>query len=148
MRRPEHVDRHADEIKHDGGHVKHVVRPVAPTGEKSVEIAEDFFGPEIDAALTGIAMRQFDDVYALGPEEEKQRDDPEPDGDTAVGRDRRDYVEIEDGNYEQENEIAASEGADQVGLSGGLGGSGQSCFETPRFALAGRSFCCGPRQLE
>ena len=112
-----------------------------------MEVAEDFFGPEIDAAFSGIAVSEFDDGDTLRPEEEKKRDDPEPDGDAAIGGDRRDYVEIEDGNYEQENEIAASEGADQVGLSGGLGGSGQSCFETPRFALADSPFDCAQRKL-
>src|ERR1700728_2118833 len=115
MRRPEHIDRHADEIEHDRRHVKHVVGPVAPAGEKSVEIAKDFFGPEIDATLTGIAMRQFDDGDALWPEEQKQRDDPEPDCDTAVGRDGRDDVQVEDRDNEKEDEITASEGSDQVG---------------------------------
>src|SRR3984885_16359813 len=133
MSGPENVDRHAHEGEHDRRHVEHVVGPVAPAGEKSVEVAEDFFGPEIDAAFSGIAVSEFDDGDTLGPEEEKKRDDPEPNGDAAIGGDRRDYVEIEDGNYEQENKIAASEGADQVGLSGGVGGRGKSFLEPPRF---------------
>ena len=87
MCRAEHVDRDADEVQHDGRHVEHVVGPVAPAGEKSMEVAEDFFGPEIDSAFAGIAMGEFDDGDALGPEEKKKRDDPEPDGDAAVGRD-------------------------------------------------------------
>ena len=86
-----------------------------------MEVAEDFFGPEIDAAFAGIAVREFDDGDALRPEEKKQRDDPEPDGDAAVGGDRGDDVEIEDGDDEEQHQIAASEGADQVGLGGGLG---------------------------
>ena len=113
---PEHVDRDADEIEHDRRHVEHVVGPVAPAGEESVEVAEDFFGPEIDAAFAGIAVGEFDDGDALRPEEKKERDDPEPDGDAAVGRDGGDDIEIEDGDYEEEDEIAASEGADQVRL--------------------------------
>jgi hypothetical protein len=36
----------------------------------------------------------------LREEEEKKGDDPEPDGDAAVGRDGGDYVQIEDGYYE------------------------------------------------
>src|ERR1700685_3137117 len=147
MRRPEHVNRHTDEIKHDGRHVEHVIGPVAPAGEESVEVAEDFFGPEIDAAFSGIAVSEFDDGDTLRPEEEKKRDDPEPNGDAAIGGDRRHYVEIKDGNYEQENKIAASEGADQVGLGNGLGGGGQSCFETPRSALADNPFDCAQGKL-
>jgi hypothetical protein len=92
-------------------------------------------------------VSEFDDGDTLRPEEEKKRDDPEPDGDAAIGRDGRDYVEIEDGNYEQENEIAASQGADQVGLGDGLGGGGQSCFETPRFALVDSPFDCAQGKL-
>jgi hypothetical protein len=30
--------------------------PVTPAGEESVEVAEDFFGPEIDSAFAGIAV--------------------------------------------------------------------------------------------
>ncbi len=44
-------DRNADEIQHDGRDVHHVVGPVAPAGEESVEVAEDFLGPQIDAAF-------------------------------------------------------------------------------------------------
>jgi hypothetical protein len=72
-------------------------------GEESVEVAEDFFGPEIDAALAGIAVGELNYGYALWPEEENQRGDPEPDGDAAVGGDGGDYVEVEDGNYEEQN---------------------------------------------
>jgi len=50
-----------------------------------VKVAEDFFRPEIDATFTGIAMRQFDDRDALRPEEEEKRNNPQPDGDAAVG---------------------------------------------------------------
>ena len=55
-----------------------------------------------------------------GQKKRMQGDDPEPDGDAAVGGDGGNDVEIEDSNYEEENEVAASEGADQVRL-GGLG---------------------------
>jgi hypothetical protein len=77
-------------------------------------------------------MGEFDDRDALGPEKQDQGDDPEPDGDAAVGRDGGDYIQVEDGDYEEENEIAASEGADQVRLGGGLGGGGQSFFSWPQ----------------
>ena len=122
----QHVDRDADEVEHDGRHVEHVVGPVAPAGEESVKVAEDFFGPEIDSAFAGITVGEFDDGDALRPEEKKQGDDPEPDGDAAVGGDGGNDVEVEDGDYEEQDEIAASEGADQVRLSCGLGGGGQS----------------------
>ena len=121
----EHVDRHADEIEHHGRHIEHVVGPVAPAGEESVEVAEDFFGPEIDSTFAGIAVGKLDDGNALRPEEKKKGDDPEPDGDAAIGGDGGDDVEVEDGDYEKEDEIAASEGADQVRLNCGLGGGGQ-----------------------
>ena len=84
-----------------------------------MEVAEDFFGPEIDSAFAGIAVSEFDDGDALRPEEEDEGDDPEPDGDAAVGGDGGDYVQVEDGDYEEEDEIAASEGADEVGLGAG-----------------------------
>ena len=119
-------NRDADEVKHDRRHVEHVVGPVTPAGEESVKVAEDFFRPEIDAAFAGITVGEFDDGDALRKEEKKEGDDPEPDGDAAVGGDGGNYVEIEDGDYEEKDEIAASEGADQVGLGGGLGGGGQS----------------------
>ncbi len=116
----EHIDRDADEVKHHGRHIEHVVGPVAPAGEEAVEVAEDFFRPKIDSAFAGITVGEFDDGNALRPEEKKKRDDPEPDSDATVGRDGWDYVQVEDGDNEEENEVAAAEGADEVGL-GGLG---------------------------
>src|SRR5882762_1272399 len=110
MRGAEDINGDADEIEHHRRHVEHVVGPVAPAGEESVEVAEDFFGPEIDSAFAGIAVGEFDDGDALRPEEKKKRDDPEPDGDAAVGGDGRDYVQVEDGDHEEEDEVAASEG--------------------------------------
>jgi hypothetical protein len=97
-----------------------------------VEVAEDFFGPEIDSAFAGIAVSEFDDGDALRKEEEKKGDDPEPDGDAAVGCDGGDYVQVEDGDYEEEDEIAASEGADEVRLRSGLGGGGHGKGLGPR----------------
>jgi len=73
-----------------------------------VEVAEDFFGPEIDAAFAGITVREFDDGDTLGPEEEKKRDDPKPDRDATVGCDGGDYIQIEDSDYEQQHEITAA----------------------------------------
>ena len=73
-------------------------------------------------------MGEFDDGDALGPEEEKKGDYPEPDGDPAIGRDRGDDVEVEDSDDKKQDQIAASEGTDEVDLSGGLGGGGQSLF--------------------
>ena len=122
MPRTEDINRDTDEIKHDSRHVEHVVGPVAPAGQKSVEVAEDFFGPEIHSAFTGITVCEFNYREALRPEEKKKRDDPKPNGDTTVGGDRGNDVEIEDRNYEQQYEIAASESTDQMRLGFGLCG--------------------------
>src|SRR5712691_6022325 len=67
----EHINGDADEVEHDSRHVEHVVGPVAPAGEESVEVAEDFFGPEVDAAFAGIAMGELDDGDALRPEKRR-----------------------------------------------------------------------------
>jgi hypothetical protein len=53
-------------------------------------------------------VRKFNDRDTLGPEEEKKRDDPKPDRDTTVGGDGGNYIQIEDSDYEQQNEIAAA----------------------------------------
>ena len=53
-----------------------------------MKIAENFFRPEVDSAFTGITMGEFDHGDALRPEEKEERDDPEPDGDAAIGGDR------------------------------------------------------------
>jgi hypothetical protein len=73
-----------------------------------VEVAEDFFGPEIDVVFARIAVGEFDDRDSLRPEEEKKRDDPKLDRDTTVGCDGWNYVQVENGDYEQQNEIAAA----------------------------------------
>ncbi|MFZ0144275.1 MAG: hypothetical protein WAL08_07945, partial [Candidatus Sulfotelmatobacter sp.] len=83
-----------------------------------MKVAEDFFGPQINATFAGITVGKFDYSDALRKEEEHQGDDPEPDGDAAVGCDGGNYVQVEDGDDEEEDEIAASEGTDQVRLSG------------------------------
>src|SRR5579871_3700914 len=100
-----------DEIEHHRRHVHHVVGPVAPARQKSMKVAEDFFGPEINAALARITMRQFDDGDALRPKKQQQRDDPEPDRDATIGRDRRHNIEIEDGDDEKKHEVETAEDA-------------------------------------
>src|SRR5882672_6346977 len=96
----EDVDRDADEVKHHRRDVKHVVGPVAPSREKSVEVAEDLFGPEIHATFSGIAVGEFNDGDALRPEEEDEGDDAEGNGNAAIVQDAGDHVEIENG-YEK-----------------------------------------------
>jgi hypothetical protein len=64
----------------------------------------------------------------LRPKKKNQGDDPEPDGDATVGGDGGDYVQIEDCDDKEQDEIAAPEGADEVWLGGGLGGDGQSSY--------------------
>src|SRR5438132_423342 len=44
------------EVKHDGRHIEHVISPITPAGEKSVEVAELFLGPEINSALARVTM--------------------------------------------------------------------------------------------
>ena len=52
-----------------------------------MKVAEYFFGPQVHAAFSRIAMGQFNDSDTLRPEKQHQGDDPQPDGDSAVGRD-------------------------------------------------------------
>jgi hypothetical protein len=68
-------------------------------------------------------VSKFDDGDTLRPKEQSERNDPEPDGDAAVGSNGGDDVQIEDGDYEEKDEIAAPEGADELWL-GGLGRGG------------------------
>jgi hypothetical protein len=74
-----------------------------------VEVSEDFFRPEVNAALSGIAVRQFDYRDALRPEKEKQSYDPKPDSDAAIGGDAGHDIEIEDGDYKEQHQIEAAE---------------------------------------
>ncbi len=83
-----------------------------------MEVAEDFFGPQVDAALAGIALCEFDDGDALRPEEKEQRDEPEPDRDSAVGGDGRNDIQIEDRDHEEQHQVPASEDSFQVRLFG------------------------------
>ena len=54
--------------------------------------------------LHRVTMREFDHRNPLRPEEQKQRDDPQPDGHAPVGSDARNNVEIEYGNYKQQHQ--------------------------------------------
>ncbi len=64
----ENEHRNANEVQHDGWNIHHVVRPIAPAGEEAVKISEDFLGPQVNAAFTGIALRELDHGYTLRPE--------------------------------------------------------------------------------
>ena len=81
-----------------------------------MEIAEDFLCPQINPAFTGIAVRKFDDSDSLRPEEQQQRNNPQPNRNAAIGRDGRDYIQIEYCHHKQQHQIAASEDAFEVGL--------------------------------
>src|ERR1700756_2015781 len=96
-------NRHADEVEHHRRYIHHVVFPGAPPGEEAVEVAEDFFGPKINATFAGITLGEFNHRDALGPEEKKQRDDPKPNRHAAVGGDRRNDVKVENGHDEEED---------------------------------------------
>src|ERR1700741_2411164 len=79
-----------------------------------MKVAEDFLGPEINAAFAGITRSEFDHGDSLRPEEQEQRDDPEPDGYATVGRNRRDNVEIENGNDKEQHQVALAENSFQM----------------------------------
>jgi hypothetical protein len=61
-------------------------------------------------------MRELDHSNALRPEKQKHRDDPKPDGDAAIGGDRRHHVQVKDSNYEQQDKVEATENALQMRL--------------------------------
>jgi hypothetical protein len=61
---------------------------------------------------------QFDDGNALGPEKQDKRNKPEPDGDSAVGGDGWDDIQVENGDNEKQNEVHASQDAAQIRHAG------------------------------
>ena len=67
---------HADEVQHDGGNVHHVVGPITPAGEKTVEVAENLLGPQVHPAFAWVAMRKLNHSNALWPEKKQKRNDP------------------------------------------------------------------------
>src|SRR4029077_14805618 len=99
-----------------GGNVHHVVRPVAPAGKKSVESPKHFLGPEIYSAFTGVALSEFNHGNSLRPKKEHQRNDPKPDGNAAICRDRGQHVQIENGNDEQKYQISLTKNPFQMRL--------------------------------
>src|ERR1700690_2648737 len=79
-----------------------------------MEIAEHFLCPQIDATLSRITMGQLNHRNALRPEEQNDRNNPEPDGHAAVGRNARHDIEVEHGYNEQPDKIPAPQSAFQV----------------------------------
>jgi len=57
----------------------------------------------------------------LRPKEKQQRDEPKPNRYTAVGGDRGNHIEVEDGDDEQEDEVGPAKDAAEMG-SFGAGG--------------------------
>src|SRR5947209_3676894 len=96
-----------------------------------MEVSENFFGPQVDAAFSRIAMCQLDDRDSLRPEKQQQGNDPEPDRDAAVGRDGGHDVQIEDRDYEQQHQIPTPQNTFEMRLLVGVGRQGNSgkCFE-------------------
>src|SRR5580700_11554310 len=107
MPRPQHKHRHSHEIKHHSRNVHHVVRPIAPAGKKSMKIAEDFLGPQINPALARVTMRQFQNSDPLRPKEENQRNQPKPKSYAAIRSNARHHIQIEDRHNKQRNKIPA-----------------------------------------
>src|SRR5580704_2435481 len=110
----EHEHRDSHEVQHDRRDVHHVVGPIAPAGQETMKIAEDLFGPEVHATFTRITMREFDHGDSLGPEEKYQRDDPQPYGDTTVGGNGGDDVQIKYGDDEKQDEVPPAKNAAQM----------------------------------
>ena len=68
-----------------------------------MEVTENFFGPEIDAAFAGITVGEFDDSDALGKEKRMSEMIQSQDGDAPVSSNGGDDVQVEDGDHEQED---------------------------------------------
>src|SRR5450432_1050559 len=104
-----HEYRYADEVQHDGRDVHHVVGPIAPARQEAVELAENFLGPKIHAALSRIAMRQFDNGDTLGPEKHKERNNPEPNRDAAIRSNAGHHVQIEYRDNKERDKVPAAQ---------------------------------------
>src|SRR5271168_509631 len=105
----QHEHRDAHEIEHHRRHVHHVVGPVAPTGQETVEVAEYFLGPQINATFAGITMCQLDHGNSLRPEKKHERNQPKPNCDSAVRGDAGNHVEVEDRDDEERDEVPTAE---------------------------------------
>jgi hypothetical protein len=73
-------------------------------------------------------VSKLDNGNALRPKEKQKRNEPEPDGDAAVGSNRGNNIQIEDGYNKKQNEVHAPQHTPQVrrilncGRSGRHGG--------------------------
>src|SRR5450432_219522 len=114
----EHEYGYADEIKHHRRHIQHIVRPVAPAGQEPVKVAENFFGPKINAAFARITVREFNHRDTLRPEEKHEGNQPQPDGNAAISRNRRHHVQVEYRDHKQQYEVPAAQNPLQMGLTG------------------------------
>ena len=117
----------AGQIEQKRGDEEHVREPVAPAAHEAVKIPEHLLGPKVKAAFPGEAMRQFDDRNALRPEEESERQQPEPDGGEPARRHHRDQIHVGDGHHAQPGEIPGSQDPPQMRsglMDGGLGSVG------------------------
>src|SRR5437660_11944403 len=101
-----------------------------------MEVSENFFGPQVDAAVSRIAMCQLDDRDSLRPEKQQQGNDPEPDRDAAVGRDGGHDVQIEDRDYEQQHQIPTPQNTFEMRL---LVGAGRRATSGKRFKMTDRT---------
>src|SRR5580658_2046178 len=86
------VSHHAGHGKEQRRHEKHVGHPIAPAADETVEIAEAFFGPKVEAAFAGQMLRQFDDADSLRDKKEQDRGGHQPDHPDATGGDDRHNV--------------------------------------------------------
>jgi hypothetical protein len=79
-----------------------------------MKVTEYFLRPQIDAAFTRVTVSQLNHRNPLRPEKKHQRNNPQPDGDAAIGRNARNHIQIENCNDEQRDEVPTAEGPLQV----------------------------------
>src|SRR3984957_7903472 len=91
----------ADEIQHHGGHVHHVIGPIAPARQEPVKISEHFFGPKINTAFARISVCQLNHRNSLRPEKKNETENPKPDGHSSIRRNARYNVQVKYRHDEQ-----------------------------------------------
>src|SRR6185437_1840787 len=78
-----------------------------------VPITENFFGPQVHAALPRKTMGEFDHGNALWPKKQTECDDPQPNRNAAVGRNGGKNVQVEDCHDKKQNEVPTAQSATQ-----------------------------------
>ena len=74
-----------------------------------MKISEHFFGPQIDAALARVSMRQLNYRNTLRPEKKGKAENPKPDRYAAIRRNARHNIQVEYRYDEQRDQVPAPE---------------------------------------